>query len=125
MSAGRRLALAVLITCACGCTEETERLPPDPRWGPDYDAIDERARACGLRRLRRHGLPTGATEIRIWAGFGLQAIPRGGHPLEGLVLRRQGDRFSGTHYPRAPETRVVTPPSGWARFWEKLEAAGV
>jgi hypothetical protein len=126
MPRSRRLAFAVLISCAFGCTEETERFPPDPGWEPSYfDSIDERARGCGLRPLRRSVRAASASEIRIWAGFELQAFPIGGHPLEGMVLERLGDRFSGTHYPRAPETRTVTPASGWARFWQKLEAAGV
>jgi hypothetical protein len=124
----RRLPLCflVVVILACGGAEESERQPPDPSWERFYfPSIDERTRGCGLKPLRRSLLAASLSEIRIWAGFGLQAYPAGGHPLEGMVLEKDGDRFAGTHYPRAPETRVAEPASGWARFWRKLEEAGV
>ncbi len=69
--------------------------------------------------------PTDSCEIRVWAGFGLQPYPEGGHPLEGLALRRDGDRFSGMRFPRAPGKVEVAPISGWPAFWRSLVASRI
>jgi hypothetical protein len=127
-----RAALAwILLFAGCGETS-TPRKPRDGRWEEIYfRSIDERARACGLfpLRLARDGVgatpPTDSCEIRVWAGFGLQAYPEGGHPIEGLVLSRSGDRLSGTRFPRAPGKVEVAPISGWPAFWRRIEASGV
>ena len=125
MRYGHTIAIA-LVSLAFGCRDETERLPRDASWEPIFfESIDERARTCGLTPLRQAVLPERSSEIRIWAGFGLQGYPVGGHPVEGIVLKRVGDLFSGTHHPRAPSTTGVIPASGWTVFWRRLDSAGV
>ena len=133
---GCLVALLALGAHGCGDKPEagkaTARLPRKATWEPVFfKEIDEKLRTCGLFPLRplsgvRQIAPaTDSVEIRVWAGFGLQMYPEGGHPLEGLVLRRNGDRFSGTRYPRAPGKVDVAPPSGWPALWRSLETLGV
>ena len=120
------------LLAACG-EAASPRKPRDSRWESSlFPSIDERAHACGLLFPLRHTTsgvratpPADSCEIRVWAGFGLQACPEGGHPIEGLVLSRNGDRFSGTRFPRAPGKVEVVPSSGWATFWRRLEASGI
>jgi hypothetical protein len=134
LSNGARAALVWIVPfllAACG-EAATPRKPRDSRWeSVFFPSIDERAHACGLFPLRHTGSgeratpPADSCEIRVWAGFGLQGYPEGGHPIEGLSLSRNGDRFSGTRFPRAPGEVKVAPASGWPMFWRRLEDSGI
>lgn len=98
----------------------------DKTWEPIFfKSINQRTESSGLKPLRESVLPDGSCEIRLWAGFGLQPFPRGGHPLEGIVLRKLNDRYSGVHFPRSPKRHSLKPPSGWPEFWGRLESAGI
>jgi len=128
----RRVRALALVLLATACSE-AERGSDDPSpevWStrapsPYLAGILERCAFSGIEPIHETALPSSCLEVRIWGGFGLSAFLRGGHPLEGLVLRRDGDESSGVHYPRAPGSAAVTPLSGWPSFWRAVQEAGL
>lgn len=80
----------------------------------------------GFGDLRRHRLPVGDAEVRVWGGFGLG-------DLQGTILRRKGGvwtavrlagGFPGTRF-RSRKAAYAAPKGGWPLFWRKAEAFGI
>jgi hypothetical protein len=99
---------------------EFQRSIPKATWEPIFfEPINELSRRAGWEPLRNAPVGEGALEVRVWIGFGVV-------PLEGYRLRREGDRWTGTHvvdtFERRspPAVRDVTPKSGWDSLWKRL-----
>ena len=91
-------------------------------------ALDGRANAAELPKLRTVLLPAGDLEVRAWVGFGISGE-------DGLILRRVAGQWSALHlrgiYERYPPERyqqtfsLAPPKSGWERAWQRLVGAGI
>ena len=77
----------------------------------------------GFGDLRKHRLPKGDAEVRVWGGFGLTN-------LGGTILRRKGGVWTavrliggvpGTRFPSKKAT-YTAPKEGWPVFWRKMDA---
>lgn len=87
------------------------------------DAIDERATAAGLKRLRTFPIDKDDIELRIWAGFGLTT-------LDGYVFKRtkgvwSGQRlFSDYVHDKFIERNapLQDPKNGWEALWIALKS---
>jgi len=95
---------------------------PKATWEPIFhEAIDERTKIAGIRRLRNLPLEPADIEVRIWVGFGLTR-------LEGIVLSRKQAKWSGQHLYFEWETAksgnrtdiLNIPISGWDKMWRSL-----
>lgn len=104
-----------------------KRLIPKAVWEPlFFEAINERAKASNLAKLRTTVLPDDDIEARVWIGFGLV-------PLEGFILRRRSGRWEGIHlrsiHPQLARTYyqkpLAAPKSGWEPFWNRLVKLGL
>lgn len=106
---------------------------PSESWsGYFYGSVKERqtilgrANLSGYADLRKHLLPKGDEEVRIWMGFGITY-------LQGMILRKKAEKWSATRLlsalPNRPKSRwakaYVAPKSGWATFLTKAETLGL
>ncbi|RYG33668.1 hypothetical protein EON81_17630 [bacterium] len=88
----------------------------------DRTSVLGRAALSGYGDLRKHRLPIGDEEVRVWGGFGTTLI-------QGVVLRKKGSRWTAIRLLSAPKkpthwglTKTYQMPrSGWPRFWKLAE----
>lgn len=140
----RRLLSVALITLLLGVcvsawlfyrsTRHLNATMPGDEWVRIYfeteglasKSIDELTTQANLPKLRTLLLPDNDLDIRIWVGFGIQGV-------DGLILRRSSDQWSGIHFhgmaesppfPNSKET-LLQPKSGWATSWQRLVDAGI
>ena len=120
-------AAAVWYLCRPPANQEVRLVIPHAGWEPIFfRGINSVARLSGQTDLRKTSLAEGDVEVRVWRGFGLE-------PLEGITLRRIGDRWSATYVkadnyyePEKAERRELHPPkSGWEAVWQRLTKAGI
>ena len=100
---------------------------PEPRVETMLSQETDRvARLAGLRKLSDSDLGKDDVEVRVWFGFGL-------FPLEGVVLSRSDDLWSGVHLKadnyykpkKVSRNELPAPKSGWEAAWQQLVNAGV
>ena len=93
--------------------------------------VNERLKGTGMKPLRFEKLPPGSRQVRVWAGFDLR-------PLSGIILTQRNGEWAALYIPPLEEAsnrseltyqdliKSLPPPqSGWASFWERLEALGI
>jgi hypothetical protein len=91
---------------------------PKESWEPIFfSAINFVSQRNGLTPLRQMDIADGAIEIRVWAGFGLT-------PLRGVLLQRNGDKWSGRHVP-GDDAHKLIPKASWVAIWKRVEALGI
>jgi hypothetical protein len=94
---------------------------PQDSWEPIFfEGINLFCKKVGWVPLRLKNVADGSMEIRVWQGFGLT-------PLEGVLLRRDGDTWSGFHAKdgKSLQARQLTPRSDWQAHWRQMEALGI
>ncbi len=120
-------AAAVWYLCRPSANQEVRLVIPHAGWEPIYfRGINSVARLSGQTDMRKTVLAEGEVEVRVWRGFGLE-------PLEGITLRRIGDRWSAIHVkadnyyePERAERRELCPPKfGWEAVWQRLTNEGI
>lgn len=80
----------------------------------------------GFGDLRKHRLPEGDEEVRVWGGFGITN-------LQGLILRKAAGKWTATRLiggipgtsSKSRKTLYPAPKSGWPTFWRKAEEFGL
>lgn len=93
--------------------------------------VNERLKGTGMKPLRFERLPPGSRQVRVWAGFALS-------PVSGIILHQRDGEWLALYLPPLEEpsnrpeltyqdlVRKLPPPqSGWASFWERVEALGI
>jgi hypothetical protein len=80
----------------------------------------------GFGDLRKHLLPLGDEQVRVWRGFGITN-------LQGLILQKRAGKWTavrliggipGTRF-KSRKTLYPDPKSGWPVFWSRAEALGL
>lgn len=120
------LVFFAIVACLAPALAAPEKLDvPKDIWEPIlFEPIDALARTARWTPLRQADLPKDALEVRVWIGFGLE-------PLQGIRLRREGDRWSAFHVTdrrgtlQAFQRREVMPRSNWKNLWQKVESLGI
>ncbi|MGH9904401.1 MAG: hypothetical protein ACRD8U_02325 [Pyrinomonadaceae bacterium] len=123
---------------ACWLINRTAQEPrvmiPNENWVPIFfeatgaasKSINELTKEADLPSLRTVVLLNDDLEIRVWIGFGLQGV-------DGLVLRRSSNQWSGIHlhgmaerppFPNSQQ-KLEAPKSGWETVWQRLTDAGI
>lgn len=117
----------ILIALICSCTPKAPVITSVSRIDTlFFKEINRVTDLAGIESLRTVYVPSGDLEVRVWRGFGLS-------PLEGVVLRRTGNSWSGLHltadqYFEAQKVQVETlqrPRSGWIAFSTKVVEDGL
>lgn len=93
--------------------------------------VNERLKGTGMKPLRFEKLPPGSRQVRVWVGFALR-------PVTGIILTQRDGEWFAVYLPALEEpadrsaltyqdlVKLLPPPqSGWASFWERLEALGI
>lgn len=112
------ISLSLLI--ATSCSSEIIKNIPNASWEPRYfNSIDNLCRKVGLKALREETFEVETYEIRIWVGFGPQA-------LKGYLFRRQPSLSDGLFVMDTfilgakPKIQKLTPKTNWAATWNVL-----
>lgn len=143
-----KLLLAVLILSAVACTgcagsreqragalaTPTPNEMAERREEWEYlefiPTVNERLKGTGMKPLRFEKLPPGSRQVRVWAGFALS-------PVSGIILHQRDGEWFALYIPPLEELskpaltyqdlvkQLPPPQSGWASFWERLEALGI
>lgn len=117
----------ILIALICSCTPKAPVITSVSRVDTIFfQEINRVTDLAGIESLRTVYVPKDDLEVRVWRGFGLS-------PLEGVLLRRTGNSWSGLHltadqYFEAQNVQVemLQPPrSGWTTFATEIVDNGL